>query len=193
MNQRIGYAIGVIALILAACGGGGGSTAPSTAASTAASSEPSVAASSEPSAVASQGSEESPAASTGGGGGAENAFAIITAEEFGGVLDADDVTTQLFDGPVSSCIYSDGNSDAIGATSLTKEGAAGVFQAWASGSGVVPVDGVGDDAVWDPSTATLFVLKGSNLAGIAAGTGADDEADRKAWAIELGGIAAGRM
>lgn len=185
MYARLSSLIVILAIVISACGGSttpSASAAPSTAVSSAPSTAPSEAAASH---------EPSPAAST--GGGELNACSVVSADDYSLVLSLDSVAAQLFEADVSSCIFSNADGEPVGATSLTERGGAAAFAAWASSAGIEHVDGVGDDAVWDASTATLLVLKGDQLVGIVAGTGSDSEETRKAWSTQLGVIAAGRM
>jgi hypothetical protein len=191
--RRLG-AIAALTFLVVACGGGGNATTGP--GSSAATSGPTQAASSEqPGSTATDAPGETPGEtqSDGGGGGAADACALVTADEAGTILGLSGVTTELTPGDFSYCFYRDSTGGAVGATSYTAHGGASTFAAWQGGSGAQAVDGIGDDAVFDPSSATLFVLKGDAIMGITAGISSDSEADRLEWAKAFGQIAADRM
>ena len=128
---------------------------------------------------------------TGSGGG--EACDMMTAEEVAGVMGVDITTTEPLSGTVSYCAYKDGDGNSVVATSFTTVDAETTYQVWASASGVSTVSGLGDGAVFDPNSATLFILKGGSFIGITAGDGSVDVADRQALAEQLGAIAVDHM
>jgi hypothetical protein len=184
----------VSALVLAACGSAApsGADTPATPTADAPATDaptdaPAPTDAAEPSPGATQGGG-------GGGGGAASACELATPEEVGNVLGASGVTVTMDSpGTPSFCIYSDASGAAIASTSLTAEGGGAAFGLWKSGAGVETVDGLGDDAVFDPSTASLLVLMGDAILSIAAGEGTADEAQRLAWARAIADLALGRM
>ncbi len=198
MRRSIGLSAWLIAasIAVAACGSGGSSpsAAASPAASSAASAAASSAASSQPSSAASgapASAAASPAAST-GGGGATGPCDLLTTDEVGSALGVSGVTSTPTDGVVAYCMYNAG-SDIAAATSWTKSGGSVAFGVFAQEEGAVQVPGIGDQAVFSPSTETLFILKGDAVFGITAGQGDAGPAQRQEWATALGKIAAGRM
>ena len=82
--------------------------------------------------------------------------------------------------------------DPVALAQLNPDGR-GFFELIRDSEGVQAVDGLGVDAFFDPSSATLGVLKGNASYTIVAGTGADAEAQRLAWAKQFAAIALGRM
>ena len=191
-DLRRSSALAMLLLLAAACGGGSAATnGPGAAGAT---NGPTEAASQE-AGTPTDAADATPGdtQSGGGGGGASDACALVTAEEAGTILGQSGVTTELTPGDFSYCFYRDATGGAIGATSYTAHGGATSFAAWKGGSGAQPVDGIGDDAVFDPSSATLFILKGDAIMGITAGIGSDAEAQRLDWAKQFGAIAADRM
>ena len=72
-------------------------------------------------------------------------------------------------GDVNYCRYSSAGAEVLG-TSYRKNGGGPVFDAWKSNAGVQPVSGLGDQAIWDPTQKTLFILKGSSLVSIEGGS-----------------------
>ena len=187
-------AASILAALVAACGGSASSVPDGT------STTPSDAAASQEAPNATP--TEAPAATpdetgTGGGGGGgatSTACQLVTVDEAGGVLGQDGLTVTMDSpGDVSYCIYSDSAGAAIIASSLMTRGGSGAFSAWKAGAGVQQVDGLGDDAVFDPSSATLLVLKGDAIFSVTAGDGSQAEAQRIEWSKALAEIAIGRM
>jgi len=133
-------------------------------------------------------------ASSGGGASGAGACGLITAAEASEVLGRTvSVTMDASDQPVAFCIYSDDTGNAVLATSLMARGGAASFSVALSGSGIEKVDGLGDDAAFDPSSASLFVLVGDAVLSVVAGDGREPEAQRRDWAQALARIAVGRM
>ena len=187
-RKRTTILLASLLLSLAACGGNASTGSAPTPGPTQATATDS------PSTAATEGPDATPAETTsGGGGGGGDACELVTAEEAGTILGVNGVTTELTPGDFSYCIYRDAAGDATGASSYTARGGAAIFGVWKSGAGVQDIDGIGDDAVFDPSSATLFVSKGDAVFGISAGISSDSEAQRLEWAKEFGAIAAGRM
>jgi hypothetical protein len=184
-----------LALFIAACGGGTASSSAPT--DTGASQGPSSQAPSSeaPGATPTEGAAETPAPSQDGGGStAADACALVTADEAGSALGATgEVVGMNTPGDVSFCIYNDGAGDANLASSWMKRGGSGSFAIWKAGAGVQEIDGLGDDAVWDPSSATLLVLKGDAIFTVSAGDSETDEAQRLDWSKAIAEIAVGRM
>jgi len=196
-----------LSLVLAACGSQGAATGSEGAA---ASEEPA----SQPAAAASVATptdtapteappEVTPAAteatagggaSSGGAASGAGACGLITAAEASEVLGRTvSITMDASDQPVAFCIYSDDTGNAVLATSLMARGGAASFSVALSGSGIEKVDGLGDDAAFDPSSASLFVLAGDAVLSVVAGDGREPEAQRRDWAQALARIAVGRM
>ena len=186
-------ALAAIVLLVAACGGGA-TTSPVPTGGNSQGAGSSQGAASDPPATAAPPSQDASASNGGGGGGggAADACALLTPEEVGGVLDASGVTAQGTPGEVSYCMFSSADGDLLAATSYVKQGGRQVFDAWSGASDTIPVDGVGDDATFDPNSATLFMVVGERLVGITAGDGSASQDDRLAWATELGVLVSGR-
>lgn len=131
---------------------------------------------------------------TGGGGStAGSACELATADEIGAVVGATLSVSMDSPGDVSYCIYGDSAGSGLVATSLMARGGSAAFGIWKTGAGVQQVDGLGDDAVFDPSTATLLVLKGDAVFTVTAGEGTEAEAQRLSWSEAIAEIAIGRM
>lgn len=179
-------------LVLAACGGGSGTpTGAASAGPTQAAGDPTEPSGGEPT----DAPDDTAAPTTGGGGGTTStACQLVTAEEAGGVLGQTGLTISMDSpGEVSYCIYSDSAGAAVIASSLMSRGGSATFSIWKAGAGVQEVDGLGDDAVFDPSSATLLVLKGEAIFSVTAGDGTQAEAQRIEWAKALAEIAIGRL
>jgi hypothetical protein len=187
IHRAPAIALVVVAVLVAACGGGGTT---SSGPSQAASSNPSQGASTEPSTAASAAASEaapsasaaaSPAASQGGGTSVGDACELVTAAEAAQIMGLASTTTMATPGDVSYCLYGDPSGGAAAATSFMSRGGSGAFTVWKTSAGVQQIDGLGDDAVFDPSSATLLMLKGDAIFSVSAGTGADDESQRLDW------------
>lgn len=133
-----------------------------------------------------------PVPTTAGGGGASDACALITAEEVASVVGVASTTTEPLAGEPSYCSYRSG-TDLVAATSYGKTNAEAVYGAFAGEAGATVVSGIGDKAVFSPSTATLFIVKGQSIVGITAGAGSTPTEQRLEWAKQLGAIAADRL
>lgn len=106
--------------------------------------------------------------------GVARACDLVTAAELATALNLSSTVTpdpniSGSNGDVNYCIYRTAGADVLG-TSYRKNGGAAVFESWKSNSGVQPVSGLGDEAIWDPTQATLFILKGSSLVSIEGGS-----------------------
>ena len=190
-RRLLGFAVPVLAIALVGCGGstgspsadaGGASIAPSAAASVAPAASPSAQPSAAPSVPA----------SAGAGTGA-TACALVTAAEAGQILGMSGVTTVETPGEISFCIYNDSAGAGIAASSLMVRGGSAAFGIWKSGAGVRQVDGLGDDAVFDPSSATLLVLSGDAIYSVTAGLGDEPEDQRLEWERGFAMTALGRL
>jgi hypothetical protein len=126
------------------------------------------------------------------GSGGGSACDLLTADEAGTVLGIAGLDTVDTPGEVSSCIYANADGAVVG-TTYTPRGGDGLFSVYLSGGGMQSISGVGDGALFDPSSATLIVRKGDSLFAISAGTGRETEEQRLDWAKQLAAIAVGRM
>lgn len=186
--RRLSIALS-IALAVAACGGTAATTGPggSSAASDAPTSEA-------PGATPTTAPEATPGETQSGGTASGDACDLASPDEVGGVVGEDGLVVGMnTPGDVSYCIYNTGAGDAFVATSWMKRGGSGSFSIWKSGAGVQEVDGLGDDAVFDPSSATLLVLKGDAIFSVTAGDGSVGESQRLDWSKGIAEIAIGRM
>jgi hypothetical protein len=177
MTRRL-LAIAAMTLVIAACSGSPDASGPD-----------------DGGAGSSSGAEPSAAASTGGGGGgggAADACELITADEAASVMGMD-LESEPTPGDTSYCIYSGADSTAVVATSFNATNANDIMAAFGGQAGVTEVSGIGDRALWDSNSATLFVAKGDAVVGITAGDGSMDPAQRQDYSEQLGAIAAGRM
>jgi hypothetical protein len=140
------------------------------------------------------GSEPSAAASTGGGGGggASDACGLITADEVATIMGVASATAEATAGDPSYCNYRSDDAFLV-ATSFGTQNAELVYGAYEGEEGAAAVSGIGDKAVFSPSLATLFFVKGENIVGITAGDGSMGIGDRQDLAEQLGAIAAGRL
>lgn len=190
--RRIAATWFVVLLLVAACGGGASSPPGD---GTASPTDP-PASQAATDGTPTDGPEATPGETqTGGGGGgtAGSACELATADEIGAVIGETVSVSMDSPGDPSYCIYGDSAGSGIVATSLMARGGGAAFGIWKTGAGVQQVDGLGDDAVFDPSTATLLVLKGDAVFSVTAGEGTDAEAQRLEWSKDIAEIAIGRM
>jgi hypothetical protein len=96
-------------------------------------------------------------------------------------------------GARTSCIYTSGGGDIIARTDLTNPGGASAFASAQAIPGVVVQEGLGVDAVYDPATATMYVLKGDAMAAIKAGWLADSAAKQLAQTTALAQLVVARL
>jgi hypothetical protein len=132
--------------------------------------------------------------STGAGGAAE-ACDLLTADEIGGVIDTAIASTESVAGEPSYCQYLDGDGMPQVALSYTKQAQEFAWEMWAQEEGAIEVDVPGAEAVFSPSTETVYLRKGDAIVGVTAGLGAGvtPTDQRRAWATELAVIAVTRM
>jgi hypothetical protein len=138
--------------------------------------------------VPSDGPEATAGQTTTGGSGAASACALMSADEAGGVFGVSGVATELLDGEPSYCFYRDASGNDLGATAYIQTAAKTTFDFWKTGMTLTSIPGVGDDAVYEPDSETLFVLKGDVLLSVTAGTGATEHDQRIDWATQIGRI-----
>ena len=184
----------MVALTLAACGGGGGGTATTapTDAGSAATTGPTEAATDAPPTDAP--ATAAPATNApAGGGGVADVCGLVTAEELASILDVSSVVLTVFQGPPDTCDIQSGDGAPLAATVLVTGGAQFMFEAWASGSGVENVPGLGDRAVYVPDSALLVIQKGDSVMSIAVFDYGQPESERIDRMKQIGSIAAGRM
>lgn len=127
----------------------------------------------------------------GGGTGSVDDVCIVTAAEAGQIMGVAGVVAGPAYTGSTACSYVAGG-DPVALAQVIPNGRS-FFELVSDSSGVQTVDGLGFDAVFDPSSATFVVVKGNNGYTIAAGTGADPEAQRVAWAKQFAAIALTRM
>jgi hypothetical protein len=180
-------------LALAACTGSGGSD-PSTGPGSATPATPSTAPAS--TAISPDPASAAPSAgSSTGAGGAAEACDLLTADEVGGVIATAIASTESVAGEPSYCQYLDAAGMPQAATSYTRQAQPISWQIWADEEGAVELDVPGVEAVFSPSTETVYLHKGDAIVGITAGlgAGATPTDQRREWATELARIAATRM
>ncbi len=123
--------------------------------------------------------------------GVVGACDLVTADELATALGLSSTVTpdpnvNGNNGDANYCIYRAAGVEVLG-TSYRKSGGGPVFDAWKSNAGVKAVSGLGDDAIWDPTQKTLFILKGASLFSIDGGSTPLDRLKA------VGAIAVGRM
>jgi hypothetical protein len=93
-------------------------------------------------------------------------------------------------GAVTSCTYTTGGGDITLRVTYTNPGGQAAFDAMKSTAGVQAVADVGDEAIFDPATETLYLVKGDALVSLAAGMFVDG---RLAKETQLGKLIAARI
>ena len=123
--------------------------------------------------------------------GVVRACDLVTADELATALGLSSTVTpdpniSGSNADVNYCIYRASGAEVLG-TSYRKSGGGPVFDAYKSNAGVQPVSGLGDEAIWDPTQKTLFILKGASLYSIDGGSTPLDRLKA------VGAIAVGRL
>jgi hypothetical protein len=192
-SVAIWTALVVAVLALAACTGSGGSD-PSTGPGSATPATPSTAPASATTSEAPTSAAPTAGASTGAGGAGE-ACDLLTADEIGTVIGTSIASTESVAGEPSYCQYLDADGMPQVATSYARQAQEFAWQMWAQEDGAVQVDVPGAEAVFSPSTETVYLRKGDAIVGVTAGlgAGATPTDQRRAWATELAAIVATRM
>ena len=96
-------------------------------------------------------------------------------------------------GEATTCIYSDGGGNVVLRLEQTRVGGAAAFEAVRDRAGIELVPDLGDEAMYDPTTFTLYVLEGDALVAIVARSFLDDPADRRATALEIAEVLIARL
>jgi hypothetical protein len=198
-NGFTGTAVGVMLLVIAACGGGGttGPTpAPAAEVPAAESSAPAgggAATVNPPSAEASVAAPASEAPAGGGGASATGVCELVTADEAAEIFGVASVTLTVVPGPPDNCIVDSDTGDPLSAWSLTTAQAAALYDAFTADPSTVVVPGIGDRAALVQNTG-LMVLKGGSLLVVSISGGAEMSEDEVLDATkQIGTIAAGRL
>ena len=179
-------------VLVAACGGGTASMSPDGIGAVPGQTDVGDGGTSSPAPTTAEGTTPTEAPADGGGSAAGDVCALVTPEEMAGVFGVPAVTQELFAGPPDTCDYQvDGAPQA--ALVLTTTGALPVFDAMAADPGAQTIPGLGDRAVYSPSSLILLILKGDRLLTIAVLDESNDEAARLESMKAIGAIAAGRM
>jgi hypothetical protein len=93
-------------------------------------------------------------------------------------------------GAVTTCVYSNGGGDIILRLTYTNPGGRAAFDAGKAAAGMQSVAGVGTEAVFDPTTETMYVVKGDSLVALVSGLFVTD---RVATETQLAKLVAGRI
>ena len=162
--QRSLAAMALVGMLAAACGG----TPAATQAPGAATQDPAVPATMAPQGTPTTAPVETQPGGGGGGGTAETACDLLTAEEAAtnlgtGALTAtpDELAGQTF------CDYRLASAESV-LTTYMQTGGAQMWSVFESSLTTDPVSGLGDKAMFEPSTKLLFVLKGDTLFNVFA-------------------------
>jgi hypothetical protein len=96
-------------------------------------------------------------------------------------------------GDETTCIYSDGGGNVVLRLTYTLAGGGSAFDAARTTPGTQIVEDLGDEAVFDPATSTLFVRKGDGLLAVFAGAFGQSPDRRQAIETAIAELAVDRM
>jgi hypothetical protein len=191
-----GLAALVLMAGLAACGGGGATSAPADdgAAGATAPTTPlattDAAASEGAAAEASVAAVELPSVPTGGGAGGD-VCGLVTPDEMGSIFGVSGITQEVFAGPPDTCQYAYDNTGFV-AMVLIPTGGRATWTAYSYEEGAVPISGLGDEALYSPTTELVIIRKGDAVVSIALFE-PPNGGDKQDLLTQIGKIAAGRM
>jgi hypothetical protein len=116
---------------------------------------------------------------------------LVTTDEIGAIFGLSGVTQELFAGPPDTCDYRHDGTAFVAMVLIPLNAALG-FAAYAGEVGAEPISGVGDEAVFSPTTQLLIFRKGDSVVSIAVfgGAAGNDPMDKLK---QVGTIAAGRL
>jgi hypothetical protein len=117
--------------------------------------------------------------------------AFLSTAEVARVMQTTTVTADAASGDPSYCTYSDTAGDTIVALTHMRSQGPAVFGTVVGG--LQPIAGVGERAAWDPTAATLLILKGGSVLVLAAGDGTMTNESRQGLAKQLAAIAVPRQ
>jgi hypothetical protein len=127
---------------------------------------------------------------------AAGACDLVTADEaerLAGTVGLGALPTQSGSGEVTTCIYRDGGSNIVLRLEYTASGGLAAFDAVRAVAGVQTIDALGEAAVYDPATSTLYVRKGDGLVAIFATAFAQSPDRRLELATAVAEVAVDRM
>lgn len=133
-----------------------------------------------------------PSVDPGGGGTTTDVCGLVTVAEMESVFGISGVTQQLFAGPPDTCDFRRDEA-AFVAMVLIPTGGIASFSAYAYEQGAEPISGLGDEALYSPSTQLVIIRKGDAVVSIAVFDSSLDDATRLERLKAVGTIAAGRM
>lgn len=114
------------------------------------------------------------------------------AEQAASIIGVGALQTESGTGNETTCAYSDGGGTVLRLT-WTKAGADAALAAVRATPGVEVVSGLGDEALYEPSTHTLHVRVGDAVVAIVASPAGATSAQRREAAEAIGALVAGRI
>ena len=129
-----------------------------------------------------------PTATAAPSSGVAGACDLITAAEAGQALHLSAAVRNEQTPDGRYCSYLEGGAGAEFMIFSYAKNDVSTFEAWKTNTGIQPVSGLGDDALWDPNQHSLIILKGTAIVAITVDTDPSLEA-----AKAVGAIMAGRM
>ncbi len=133
-----------------------------------------------------------PGPSQGGGGATGNACDLITAAEAASVTGVASTTAQGSGDDPFYCSY-EADGQPVVLLSLISQDVESIYATKAGEQGATTVSGIGDKAVFSQSTFTLYVVKGTRLLAIQAGTPGITRDQRLDLEKQVGAIAVVRL
>jgi hypothetical protein len=124
------------------------------------------------------------------------ACGLLTSDEvkaLGGNPSLGALPTESGTGAETTCIFSTGGGDVVVRLTYTKPGGQAAFDAAKSAPGVEVVNDIGADAVFDPASKTLYLVKGDAMVAIVAGVSPQAPAGGLSVATPYGKLVATRL
>jgi hypothetical protein len=107
-----------------------------------------------------------PTTPTGAGGATDDPCALLTAEEAAGALDTDPLSITAVAGDPAKCSYALASGEEVLVVDVLSSGAAAQFQAYVDAGSAESISGVGDAALFEPSSRRLVFTSRDLFFGI---------------------------
>lgn len=96
-------------------------------------------------------------------------------------------------GNTTTCIYSDGGGNVVLRLEQTRIGGIEALDVIRDRADIEVIPDLGDEALYDPTSFTLYVLEGDALVAVVARSFLDVPADRRATALEIADLVVDRL
>jgi hypothetical protein len=117
----------------------------------------------------------------------------VTGDEMAGILGVA-VATQVVAGPPDTCDIQSADGAPLAAIVWMQQGGGLAFDAWASSTGITEIPGIGERAIYEPSSQLILVKKGDQVVTVAVfddGSGSPEA--RQELQTKIAQAAAGRF